>query len=337
MVDIKFIAKMAGVSTATVSRVLNKSKPVSAELEKRVLDAVVKYKYYPNIFARVLVNKRSFMICILIEETINQFQSLMLPLVSRYLLEKGYQAIINIVSADTEEKIRTFEALEAKQIDGVIAFFYIDERTINRIKSKTQIPFIQSEPLVHSVSYYEINRKAAYQATQYLIDLGHRKIAGFFAESYENSFLSARYEGYMQALHEANIEINEKLCIKKNISMANSIEMVNELLNQPELPTALFCVSDELAIGAMFQLAQKGLKVPKDISIIGYDGIPMGKQIDPKLTTIEQPFAFWIKLMIKELLGTIEGAETTNISQTDIVKYSPRLFIGGTCDKPREV
>ncbi len=330
-VDIKFIAKKAGVSTATVSRVLNKSKPVSQALEQRVLNTVIKYKYYPNTFARVLVNKRSFMICILIEDNINQFQAMLLPVITEFLSHRGYQAVINLVGKADQDKINVFEELEAKQIDGVIALFYIPPALSKRIYSKVDLPFIQSEPIIKNVSYYDINCEAAYKATQHLIKLGHRKVGGFFSNAPQGHYLFARYEGFLKALNEAEIPNHRKWFFFNGPTIENSYSLVNQLLSLDELPTALFCVSDELAIGSLIHLGQRGVKVPDDLSLMGYDGLPLGKQIHPQLSTVNQPYIFWIDKMVDELIGQIEGINPKegeiNVKEIDY----PYLFEGGTC------
>jgi len=334
MVGIKFIADKAGVSTATVSRVMNKTKTVSPELEKKVLDAIIKYKYYPNTFARSLANKRSFLIGILIEESINQFQALILPKISQSISDAGYQGVISIVGRSIEDKIKVIEELKTKQVDGVIALFYINELEVKRIQSKVNIPLIYSEPLVQNVSYYEINRQAAYKAVKYLIELGHRQIAGLFSDtSVKDGYLYARYEGYKKACEEVHIPIRLDYCIFGDIGMNQCSESVTRLLKLPVQPTAIFCVSDELAIGTMFYLAQKGYKIPEDISIVGYDGIPLGKKISPKLTTIEQPVDFWLQRMVKGLINQIEKKASIEITEEEIQKNLPFLYKGESCKK----
>lgn len=334
MVSIKYIAAKAGVSTATVSRVMNKTKSVSPELEKKVLNAVIKYKYYPNAIARSLANKRSFLIGILIEESINQFQGLVLPKISQYISDAGYQGVISIVGHSTKDKIKVIEELEAKQVDGVIALFYIGDMEAKRIQSKVDIPFIYSEPLLQNVSYYELNKNAVYQAINYLIGLGHKRIAGLFSDTpNKDGYLHARYEGYKQAIDEAKLEVPVEYCLRGNIRMENCATMINQLLIQPIRPTALFCVSDELAIGAMFYLTQQGYKIPEDFSIIGYDGIPLGRQISPKLTTIEQPYEFWLECIVKDLISQIEHKERKLVDREQIKANLPFLYVGESCKK----
>ena len=332
MVSIKFIAAKAGVSIATVSRVMNKSKKVSPELEKKVLDAVIKYKYYPNVAARSLAHKRSFLIAILIEDNINQFQGLVLPKISQYISKAGYQAVISIVGPSLDEKVRAMEELKAKQVDGVIALFYVGEMEAKRIRSKVDMPFISSEPLLQNISYFTINKTAAYEAINYLIGLGHQKIAGLFSDTANaDGYLHARYEGYKKAIQEAGLDSPESYCIKGDIRMENCANMINQLLILPVRPTAVFCVSDELAIGAMFYLTQQGYKIPEDISIIGYDGIPLGRRISPRLTTVEQPYEFWLEWIVKDLIHEIEHKEPELIDKQTLDANLPFLFLGETC------
>ena len=334
MVSIKYIAKMAGVSTATVSRVMNKTKPVSPALEKKVLDAVIKYKYYPNSIARSLAYNRSFMICIMLEKNINHFQSLLLPKFTNAINQLGYHAIISIVGDTFEQKIKSMEELESQHIDGVIALFYMEEMDAKRLKATIHLPFIYSEPLVQSISYYEMNKKASYKAIEYLITLGHKKIGGLFKTDHnKNSYMSARYEGFIQAMEDYHLPMNEHFIAKGIADMKSSDMLIDQIFNHFDKPTALFCVSDELAIGAMFHLSQLGYNIPKDVSIIGYDGIPMGEQISPRLTTIQQPYDFWCEQMISSLVATIEKRQPPYISEDEIKAHQPYLLIRDSCTK----
>lgn len=337
MVDIKFIAQKAGVSIATVSRVLNHSKPVSKKLEEKVLETVIKYNYFPKSSDRFTASKRTFIISILIEDHINQFQSEILPQFTQHIAKAGYQALINIVGTSMKQKETAIHELTARRVDGIIALFPLDELSAKRLQSLSKIPFLHSEPLVKGVSYNQMNFDASYKAGEYLISLGHRKIGCVFFEDYgRNRYLDARYEGFIQALKDHNIKVNKNYFYKSDIKMHNGWNIVNEISNTDDRPSALFCVSDELAIGMISALFQEGITVPGEISIIGYDGIPLGQQMKPSLTSVYQPFEFWIKRIADELIAEIEHKNLEPIREAVILENLPYIRICESCTCPQQ-
>ncbi|WP_124065490.1 LacI family DNA-binding transcriptional regulator [Clostridium sp. E02] len=337
MVDIKFIAQKAGVSIATVSRVLNHSKPVSKKLEEKVLETVIKYNYYPKSSDRFIAAKRTFMISILIEDHINQFHSEFLPQITQHIAQAGYQALINIVGTSMKQKETSIHELTARRVEGIIALFHLDELSAKRLKSLSKVPFLYSEPLIKGVSYNQMNYNASYKVGEYLISLGHRKIGCVFFEGYgTNRYLDARYDGFIQALRDHDIRINENYFYKSDIKMQNGWNIGTIIDNTDDRPSALFCVSDELAIGMISALSQKGIPVPDEISIIGYDGIPLGQHMKPSLTSVYQPFEFWIKRIVDELIAEIEHKSLEPIREEVILENLPYIRICESCASPHQ-
>lgn len=332
MVDIKFIAKKAGVSIATVSRVLNHSKPVSEKLEEKVLDTIIKYSYYPKSSDRFIATKRTFMISILIEDHINQFQSEILPEIIQHIAQAGYQAIINIVGTDIKQKEKVINELSARRVDGIIALFHLDKLSAKRLQCKAMVPFSYSEPLVKGVSYNRLNYEASYKAGEYLISLGHKRIGCVFGKDYGNkSYMDDRYDGFIQSLKDHDININKNYFFKSNADIQSGWNIVNNILKLNDIPSALFCVSDELAIGIMFAFFQKGISIPDEISIIGYDGIELGQQIRPRLTSVCQPYEFWIKRMVDELIARIEQKPLDAINEQVLLANLPYISKNESC------
>lgn len=334
MIDIKFIASKAGVSISTVSRVLNKSKPVSPELEKKVVETIEKYNYYPNAFARKLVTKKSNLIVLLIEDNINFFESRWIAELSKIIEEKGYHAIVSITGHDVESKIKTMKQLIVEQIDGAICLFSLSDETCWQIRNAIEFPFCHLGTIGNCISNYNVSYKASYDATEYLIALGHKRIGGLF-DSKEDApdYMRARYDGFVNALKSYNIPFNDKYIACGCITMDDSVALVEQLFDGNDHPTALFCVSDELAISTMIYLLQQGFRVPKDVSIIGYDGLSIGTQLKPALTTIEQPMEFWSEIMVQSLIALIENKEYFDPAREEILENSPHLVIRESCTK----
>ncbi len=275
------------------------------------------------------------MISILIEDHINQFHSEILPQITQHIAQAGYQALINIVGTSMKQKETAIHELTARRVEGIIALFHLDELSAKRLKSLSKVPFLHSEPLVKGVSYNQINYDASYKVGEYLISLEHKKIGCVFFEYYgKNCYLDARYDGFKQALKDHNININKNYFYKSDIRMHNGWNIVNEISKTDDRPSALFCVSDELAIGMISALFQRGITVPDEISIIGYDGIPLGQQIKPRLTSVYQPFEFWIKRIADELIAEIEHKNLEPIREEIILENLPYIRICESCTSP---
>lgn len=286
------IAKKAGVSKATVSRILNESKPVSEEIREKVMKIIKETGYNPNSVARSLVFKKTHLIGIVIPEISNPYFSQLVRGIEDEANAKGYNIIICNADHDFDKENRSLQILKSKQVDGIIfltshllkehdLFFkqnLIPTVIIGTNSEKFNIPFVDID-----------NFSAAYEVVKYLISLGHRRIGLIRGTiTYQNvSFF--RFEGYKKALEDYGVYFDENLIKVGHYKFESGYRAMEELLKQDCKPTAVFAMNDEMAIGAMNCTIDQGLRVPEDISVIGFDDIPMASMVRPMVTTVHQP------------------------------------------------
>lgn len=327
-VDIKFIAKKAGVSPATVSRVLNHTKTVSEELEKRVMEMVRKYHYYPNSIARGLVTKRTRLIAHLTDEQLNIFQTVLVSRMAYYAAKKDYKLMNMPCGSDFQNRLETMELLQQQQFEGIMTTFSLQPDEMEKVQKRIEIPVIDNSFYPGGESIMRQNHQAVFRAISYLAELGHRKIGGIFPHIRQGELIYFRYEGFLDALKYYRCPINDRFISTSADGMEGAIAEVKRMVSYGELPTAMFCYCDEAAIGIILYLEKNGIRVPQDISIIGFDGIQMGQMIEPKLTTIVQPVEHLCKNLVEWMISKIERSSWSD--ETEIEKEY-MLLRGESC------
>lgn len=307
-VNIDFIAKKAGCSPATVSRVLNKSKRVSSELEQRVYDVIAKYDYHPNAMARGLATKRSRLIGIIFPEQMNQYHLYLLQCLNTRITEAGYNVSMAFAKEGYENFIRTYERLQEQNAELVFCAKEISRKEEELLRSRRhQTCFFDSNKELWEEHWAEVNEKAIYEATSYLIGLGHRVIGGIFAEDErQTGFVAARKRGFQMALKKYGVPYIDDIVLDNVSTMREANKRVGSIMHSASKPTAIVCYSDETAIGAMMYLMQHGIKIPEDISVIGLDGIPLGDCMMPRLTTMVFPMDAYVDAMVRAITEILE-------------------------------
>lgn len=292
-VTIKDVAKEAGVSIATISYVVNKKGRVSEETEEKVNRAIKKLNYVPDISARSLVNKNSKLIGVVIPQT-EEDKQLMLnnPFYSEFLSGVEYYSRKNnfqIIVSGTDMDKRYLDMALERNMDGIIVVgMYPDEFYNDLKKANIPIVLVDSYCKDHYFHSVQINdRYGAYIATKYLIENGHENIGIVTGKIKTGGVIEERYLGYKDALNEFNITPIEKNIYSGNVDFQFGIQIAKEIAKNKEL-TAIFASADILALGVIKGLKSMGIKVPEDISIIGFDDIYLSEIFDPGLTTIKQ-------------------------------------------------
>lgn len=288
-IDIKFIAKKAGVSPATVSRVMNHTKPVSPALRERVMAVIAQYHYHPNSMARGLILKKSCLIGIMTPNVSNAFHSKMIGSIEECACKQGYNVIVSNVRNDFDRQKESFMSLCERQVDGIIMLHENTGAEMALLRQISPVPLVLASIHIPDCTLPSAaidDRQAAQDAVDYLIGLGHRRIAGIFNPCY--SLGTLRRQGYETALRLNNIPIDPKLCVLSACTIEGGSASAAQLFAQSP-PTALFCVSDEIAIGAIDWLCESGYRIPEDVSVMGFDDIILSKVLRPRLTTVHQP------------------------------------------------
>lgn len=293
-ITIKDVAKEAKVSAATISYVLNKKESISQETKDRVYAAIKKLNYVPNLSARGLVNKESRLIGVVIPQTedtdmlmfTNPFYSEIIGNIEYVARTNGYRVLISGVNTDESY----LNLAKEHNLDGIIVIGMYPDEFYSQLKS-SQIPavLIDSYCNDHYFDTIKINdRNGAYIATKYLIENGHKEIALVVGVMNDFGVMQKRYLGYRDALNEYNIPFNEKLVYECKVDFDNGIEQANKILDSKEKITGVFVCADIMALGMIKQLSYRGINIPNDISIIGFDDLSIANYSNPGLTTIKQ-------------------------------------------------
>ena len=290
MVTILDIAREAGVSPSTVSRVLNGTVPVAEEKREAVLSIAKKLRYQPNTVAQGLVRGRTQAIGILTQSIASPFYGEILLGIEQGLARSGYQPIIASGNWRTDDEIAALDLLSARRVDGLIVFAGVlsDEHLYEAASSMPLIVIGRSVAGIEQQCLAIDNYEAAKEATQLLISLGHRRIV-HIAGPKTHQDATERCVGYRQALTELGLEIDEQLIIQGDYTEQSGLMATQALLSRGVLFTALFAANDQMAAGARLALYRHNLRVPDDISLVGFDDQPASAYCIPPLTTIRQP------------------------------------------------
>jgi LacI family transcriptional regulator len=289
MVSLKDIAKKAGVSTSTASRVLNGKKYISEEKRTQVLQLIQETGYVPNKAARDMVMKRSFTVGIVIPTIFNMFQRQLLSVIERSLSSFGYHTVVFFIAQDGSGEKECLDRLKAENLAGLILLHEIKSPAFYEYTAQNTLPVVSTICNFDGIPTVKVDDKhATTDAVNHLIGLGHRKIAIICGVGF--SYGSSRLEAYHDTLAAAGIERNENriVCVQQYSSEFGMYGM-RELLLRGRDFSAIFAASDELAIGAIRVLKDEGFSVPEDISVIGFDDIEISNYFIPRLTTIHQP------------------------------------------------
>jgi DNA-binding LacI/PurR family transcriptional regulator len=294
MIKIGDVAKRAGVSVATVSRVINKRGNVKKSTEEKVLKAVEELGYFPNLSARSLKTNRTLTIGIIIPDITNPFFPIVVRGAQNVFKQEGYTIILcNSFEEEYEEK-KHLNILEAKKVDGILLIKapsrMNDSKYMERLKNfPIPIVYIDRLPDLQDIpAVVADNISGGYDATLHLIKLGHKNIAAITVQ-YPITVHKERLQGYFSALNDHNIPINKQYIQKGIPSIQEGISLAQSLINMNNRPTAIFVTNNKLTIGLMKALEIAGLKCPQDISVVGYDDFDWENVFHPRLTVIAQP------------------------------------------------
>jgi len=330
MPNIREVAKRAGVSVATVSRVLNHPERVSPKTKDHIDQIMKEMDFSPNAFARSLNLKRSNSIALIIPDIQNPQNMEIARGVERVAHEKGYNLLLCNTEKDLKKEQDYIRMLIEKKIDGIIlAFTLLQQEDFDEIKRR-QIPLILfGQNILHKniSSVYSDFKEGAFLAVSHLAQLGFKTIAYICGEAdqLENRDKTL---GYTEALLSSDLNVIKNLIIQGNDDIDSGYLAALKLLKLKPLPDAVFVANDLMAIGAIDAFRTEGLSIPEDISVIGYDNIRMASLIEPKLTTVSWP-VYKMGLISARIL--IDEIETENDSVTQNIFLRPKLKIRKSC------
>ncbi|PWT88558.1 MAG: LacI family transcriptional regulator [Blastocatellia bacterium] len=314
------IAAQAAVTPMTVSRVINGNGYVHAETRERVLRVAREMNYRRNGLARGLKRQRTETVGMVIGDIANPFAAELSRGVREVLEEHGYTLFICISEHNPKEDVQAFNSLADHRADGIIVATRAsktgNERLEELIESGVPVSLIGRDfRHAHADLVTADHLKGGYEATRHLIQLGHKRI-GFIGVSLTQGLRLRRFQGYLEALNEHGLTVDEKLIVggRENAEQMpgySTEEMgcdgMLKLLELKERPTAIFARNDFTAMGALNAIKRSGLRIPEDIAIVGYDDIPLAAHTSPTLTTVRQPTREQGRTAAEFLLGRIEG------------------------------
>ncbi|MFD3158450.1 LacI family DNA-binding transcriptional regulator [Haloimpatiens sp. FM7330] len=311
--SIKDVAKEAGVSIATVSRVLNNIDVVNEETKKKVLEAIKKLQYRPNIVARSLKTQRTSTIGMIIPDISSQFYPEIVRGAEDVANIYNYNIMLCNTDLDLDKEMEYLKVLREKMVDGILYMSNSLQPKIVELIEQLQIPMVLIENIDDQKKFPSVtidNESAAYDAVNYLVQKGNKKIAYIGHKNNEGNVNSFRYLGYKKALKENNMKLDEDLIYCEGLKVEDGYKGIIKIIEKQKID-AVFCGSDECAMGAINALRERNIKVPEDIDVVGFNDVYEASVFYPKLTTIAQPMydmgsvgmRMLIKIINKQKLG----------------------------------
>ncbi len=332
MATIKDVARLAGVSTTTVSHVINKTRFVAEATQEKVMKAVDELNYAPSAVARSLKCNSTRTIGMLVTQSNNLFFSEVIDGVESYCYRQGYTLILCNTGGIYEKQRDYIRMLAEKRVDGILVMCSDLTEELNEMLDRhANIPKVVMDWGPESSQADKImdnSEEGGYIATKYLIDNGHTDIA-CLSGHFEKLACKERIVGFRRAMAEANIPVNEDWILEGNFECDTAVLVADQITAMEKRPTAVFCFNDTMALGLMSRLQQNGIKVPDDISVIGYDNIELAEYFSPPLTTIHQPKRRVGKNAFEILLERIKDKD----HEKRIFEMQPELVVRNTVKK----
>ncbi|OAJ93485.1 substrate-binding domain-containing protein [Vibrio bivalvicida] len=324
MATMKDIARVAGVSTSTVSHVINKSRFVSEEISERVNNAARELNYRPSALARSLKVNRTKTIGMLVTTSTNPFFGEVVKGVERSCYQQGYSLILCNTEGDHERMRESINTLLQKRVDGLILMCSsLEGERLEVFEQYQDIPVVVMDwgPMLFTSDKIQDNSlRGGYLAAKHLIESGHKQI-GCITGPLVKHQAQMRYEGYKRALNEAGLVFKANWIIESDFECEGGYDAFNKMVAKGPLPSAIFVCNDMMAMGVINAANEQGIRIPQDLSIIGYDDIHIAKFMSPSLSTIHQPKYRLGKAAVEALLKKLDGSST----DTQVVQLEPTL------------
>jgi len=333
MANIKDIARAAGVSTATVSHVFNRTRHVSETVRQQVMDAAAQLDYHPNYFARSLTTMKSGTIGIVILDITNPFFAEVVRGCEAALRPYGYNLVVCNTDGhmDTEEEY--LRLLISKRVDGIIAAVTSDKWDALRMATTHGLPVIFVDHMAAGLEGRLVcvdNERGTYQCVSHLIEDGHDRIGILVGPTVIGS-MRERLVGYRRALNEHGIGVDERLVKHTQTDVESAAGGMDELLSEAPRPSAVFLSNNIMALGALTALRRRGLSCPSDIALAAFDDVAWMQIADPPLTTVRQPTQDLGALAGRLMMQLIQGEKVPESA----IMLQPKLIIRESCRSDR--
>jgi DNA-binding LacI/PurR family transcriptional regulator len=333
-VSIKDVARAAQVSHPTVSRALRNSPLVNSETAERIRQIADTMGYRANAVARGLVTRRTWTIGAVVTTIADPFIGEVVSGVEELANDKGYSVILANSNGDSERELRVVRLFQERRVDGIVVLSSRVGALYMPLLTELKVPIVlinshHPDQFAHSVIIDNLGGSTA--AVQHLIQLGHRRIA-YIGDQNGLQSDTERFAGYRQALTLADYRFVPELVVHGSGTAEGSLPAMKRLLALEEPPSAVFCYNDLTAVGALRAIRDKGLRVPEDISVIGFDDLAIASFTDPPLTTVRQPKEEMGRMAIEILCNLLAG-----IQEQVQIKVPGELIVRQSTSSPRVV
>ncbi|MGO2319471.1 MAG: DNA-binding transcriptional regulator CytR [Vibrio toranzoniae] len=333
MATMKDVAQLAGVSTATVSRALMTPEKVSVSTRKRVEAAVLEAGYSPNTLARNLRRNESKTIITIVPDICDPYFAEIIRGIEDAAVENDYLVLLGDSGQQKKRESSFVNLVFTKQADGMLLLGTDHPFDVSKSEQKNLPPMVMAcefAPELELPTVHIDNLTSAFEAVNYLAQLGHKRIAQISGPT-SATLCKFRQQGYQQALRRAGVSMNPAYSTVGDFTFEAGTKAVRQLLALSEQPTAIFCHNDSMAIGAIQEAKKLGLRVPQDLSIVGFDDIQFAQYCDPPLTTISQPRYEIGRQAMLMMLDLLKG----NDVQTGSRLLEAKLVVRGSTAPPR--
>lgn len=333
-VTIRDVAKLAGCSIKTVSRVINDEPYVTDETRARVNAAIRAIGYAPNISAKRLAQNKAYMICLLMYPGFYQQGSELLSQIMDIGYEENYDILIQpYFSLHSRSRRKLVNLIYEQRIDGFVVTPPLDaDDFVADMISTYKVPQVLISPLVRGKTPFVAGDdfRGGYSMTEALLEMGHRRI-GFLAGPGNMRAAEDRKQGYLKAVADSGLPLAPDLVCASEWTFLGGYTMARMLLDAENPPTAIFASNDEAAYGVVFAAQEMGRKIPDDLSVCGYDDLPLSSKIWPGLSTVHQPSDELIQLAARLMINLLKG----NSQEKTMITVPFELILRGSTAPPR--
>ena len=330
--SIKDIARVAGVSHSTVSRALQNSPLVTAKTVEEIHRIARDLGYRPSAVARGLVTRKTLTIGVVVTTISDPFVSEVVIGIELAANDSGYSVILADSNADPNREKNVVHSFAERRVDGIVITSSRVGALYTPLLSKMMVPIVlinNQHPgqFVHSVMIE--NLQGSREATSYLIGLGHRRIA-YVGDRYGHQSDTERFAGYREALEQAALPFLPELVVHGDGKPEGGVVAMDALLSLPHPPTAVFCYNDLTALGVLRSIHTRGLRVPADVSLIGFDDLFFASYTQPQLTSVRQPMRRMGRMAMESLVKLMSGEQSA-----EAVKGPAELIVRESAAAPR--
>jgi LacI family transcriptional regulator len=332
MTGIRDVAKRAGVAIATVSAALNGTGPVSEETKRRVLEAASAVGYAPNAFARSLRLGKSRLIGVVVGDISNPFWGAMVRIVEKIAIAADYSIIVCNTDDREDRELAVLDQLRAQRVAGILLTPVgqgVDY--LHQLDHRNLPPIVTMDHKVRGLERDFVgidNRATARMLTEYLLRLGHRRIA--IVSGREGLWTAdERVAGFIEAMRKAGIDVDPSMCPRTDYRGDSAVAAAIPLLTRSDRPTAILGANNVIALGLVQAILDLGFRCPADISVVGIDDVPWSGLVRPRVTTAAQPIEEISRVAIEWLLERIASQPST-IAAREML-FPPKLLVGDSC------